>query len=63
MIRVGLLACYGGLLTSLAAPNFSLALSLRSTRAVSQESRAGSTLFLSIEQTAPTADDKTDGEP
>lgn len=63
MTYVGLFACYAGMLASVVIPNCSLALSLCSTTEVSQDSRLGSTLFVSVQQTPPTADDKTDGEP
>ncbi|CDJ37173.1 SAG family member [Eimeria tenella] len=60
MTYVGLFACYAGMLASVVIPNCSLALSLCSTTEVSQDSRLGSTLFVSVQQTPPTADDKTD---
>ncbi|CDJ62191.1 SAG family member [Eimeria necatrix] len=60
MTRVGLIACYAGVLASVATPKLSSALSLRSATESSQESRDGFALFISIEQTAPKADDKTD---
>ncbi|CDJ62187.1 SAG family member [Eimeria necatrix] len=59
MARVGLLTCYAGLMASVAAPNFSLALSLRSAAGIFQENRLSSTLYVSTEKTPPTAEDKT----
>ncbi|CDJ70090.1 SAG family member [Eimeria necatrix] len=63
MTHVGLLACYAGLLASAAAPHFSLALSLRSGTATSQQSSLRTNIVVADQDspvTAPTAADKTD---
>ncbi|CDJ63605.1 SAG family member [Eimeria necatrix] len=62
MAHVGLLAYYAGLLASAAAPHFSLALSLRSGTATSQQNSLSTNLFASgqdLLRTEPTAEDKT----
>lgn len=62
MGRACLFACYAGLIGNLTASEFSTALSIRSAAAGSQENRLHSKLLVSVEQTPPTAEDKTDGE-
>ncbi|CDJ70087.1 SAG family member [Eimeria necatrix] len=63
MTHVGLFACYAGLLASAAAPHFSLALSLRSGTAASQQNSLRTDLFASGEDSPPTppaAEEKTE---
>ncbi|CDJ70089.1 SAG family member [Eimeria necatrix] len=62
MAHVGLLACYAGLLASAAAPHSSLALSLRSGTATSQQNSLRTNLFTSEDVSSPTppaAEEKT----
>ncbi|CDJ43259.1 SAG family member [Eimeria tenella] len=65
MTHIGLLACFGGLLASATAPHITLALSLRSGTAASQQSSLRTNLFASGQDlqgttTAPTGADKTE---
>lgn len=65
MSRVGLLACYAGLLASATTPHLSSTLSLRAAAEDSQKSSLSTKLFVSSQETpqaAPTANDKTGGE-
>ncbi|CDJ44167.1 SAG family member (sag19) [Eimeria tenella] len=65
MTHVGLLACYAGLLAGAAAPDFSSALSLRSSTATSQQNSLSTNIFASGDvspqtPTPPQADEKTE---
>lgn len=65
MSRLGLLACYAGLLASATTPHLSSALSFRAATEDSQKNSLSTKLVVSSQETpqaAPTANDKTGGE-